>query len=331
MNAFKPVANLFPLFLVFAVGAALFSTAPVRAQQPYPVKPLRLIVPFAPGGNTSLIGRMVSRYLAEALGQQIVVDNRGGAGSTIGAALAAKAPPDGYTLFLASQANAISASLYRNLSYDLAKDFAPVTMLAISKHVLVVHPSVPVTSLKNFIAFARARPGSLLFSSSGRGSSSHLAPELFASMAGIKMLHVPYKGGGPAIIGVLTGEVSLMFSSLAPAIPHIKEGKLRALGIGSAQRSPLLPAVPTVSEAGLPGYDVTTWYGLVVPAGVPKEIIARLHSETIRALERPDVKDWLHASAYEPRASTPEEYAAFTRREIAKWAKVVKSAGVRAD
>ena len=331
MTASKHIVKLIPFCLLFAVAAALFSTAPVGAQQQYPVKPLRLIVPFPPGGNTSLIGRMLSQKLAEPLGQQIVVDNRGGAGSPIGAALAAKAPPDGYTLFLASQANAISASLYSNLSFDLVRDFAPVTMLAISKHVLVVHPSLPVRSLKELIAFARARPGSLMFSSSGSGSSSHLAPELFASMAGIKMLHVPYKGGGPAIIAALTGEVSLMFSSLAPAIPHIKEGKLRALGIGSTQRSPLLPDVPTVSEAGLPGYDVSTWYGLVAPAGVPKEIIARLLAETVRVLERPDVKQWLHASAYEPRTSTPEEYAAFTRREVEKWAKVIKAAGVRVD
>ncbi len=308
---------------------ATLAAADVHAE--YPDRPLRMIVPFPPGGNTGLIARMVSQKLAESLGYQVIVDNRGGAGSTLGAGIAAKSPPDGYTLFLASQANAISAGLYSKLSYDLAKDFAPITMMAISRHVLVVHPSLPVKTVKDLIALAKAQPNKLTFSSSGSGSSSHLAPELFCSMAGIKMLHVPYKGGGPAVIALMSGEVSSMFSSLAPAVPYIKNGKLRALGVGSEQRSPLLPNVPTISESGVPGYDVSTWYGLMAPAGTPKEIIGRLHNETVKLLNVPETKQWLFDASYEVRTSTPEEYGAFTREEIEKWTKVIRSAGIQPD
>lgn len=321
--------KLFHFGRLVAIAAVLVVITPAGAE--YPDRPLRLIVPFPPGGNTGLLARMLSQKLVEALGHQVVVDNRGGAGSTIGAGIAAKSPPDGYTLFLASQANAISAGLYSKLNYDLVRDFAPITLLAISLHVLVVHPSLPVKSVKELVVLAKARPGQLAYSSSGSGASSHLAPELFSSMAGIKMLHVPYKGGGPAIIALLSDEVSLMFSSLAAAIPHIKAGKLRGLAVGSAQRSPLMPDLPTVSEAGVPGYDVSTWYGLLVPAGTPNEIVARLHAETVRLLGLPDVRQWLAASSYEARTSTPEEYAAFTRREVEKWAKVIKAAGIHAD
>jgi len=315
---------------VFMSLAVVFP-AVVPAHAGYPDRPLRLIVPFPSGGNTGLIARIVSQKLAEVLGVQVVVDNRGGAGSTLGAAIAAKAAPDGYTLFLASQANAISAGLYSNLSYDIIRDFAPITMLAISHHVLVAHPSLPVKSVKELIALAKAQPEQIRFSSSGSGSSSHLAPEMFSSMAGIKLLHIPYKGGGPAIIALLSGEVSLMFSSPAPAFPYIKVGKLRGLGVSSTQRSTLLPELPTIIEAGVPGYDVATWYGLAAPAGTPMEITTRLRSEIVRILDFPDAKRLLAAEAYEPRTSTPEEYSAFTREEVEKWRRVIKSARIKVD
>jgi len=261
----------------------------------------------------------------------VVLDNRPGAGANIGVEAAAKSPPDGYTLLLATIANAISASLYTKLNYDLVKDFSSVTLLATTPHMLVVHPSVPARSVKEFVALATARPQQLAYSSSGSGTPSHLAGELFASMTGVRLVHVPYKGGGPSVIALLSGEVSVGFATMPSVIPHVKAGKLRALAVTTAQRSPSFPQLPTISEAGVPGYDAGSWYGLLVPAGTPKEVVARLNAETVKLLKLPEVKERLDSAGFEVLVSTPEEYAAFTRNEIEKWAKVVKASGARAD
>ena len=315
------------LALIFACANAI----PVFAQPQYPVKPLRLIVPYPPGGGTDTLARLLVQKLSEALGQQVVLDNRPGAGANIGVEAAAKSPPDGYTLLLATIANAISASLYTKLNYDLVKDFSSVTLLATTPHMLVVHPSVPARSVKEFVALATARPQQLAYSSSGSGTPSHLAGELFASMTGVRLVHVPYKGGGPSVIALLSGEVSVGFATMPSVIPHVKAGKLRALAVTTAQRSPSFPQLPTISEAGVPGYDAGSWYGLLVPAGTPKEVVARLNAETVKLLKLPEVKERLDSAGFEVLVSTPEEYAAFTRNEIEKWAKVVKASGARAD
>jgi tripartite-type tricarboxylate transporter receptor subunit TctC len=317
----------FLTLLMFACANAI----PVFAQPQYPVKPLRLIVPYPPGGGTDTLARLLVQKLSEALGQQVVLDNRPGAGANIGVEAAAKSPPDGYTLLLATIANAISASLYTKLNYDLVKDFSSVTLLATTPHMLVVHPSVPARSVKEFVALATARPQQLAYSSSGSGTPSHLAGELFASMTGVRLVHVPYKGGGPSVIALLSGEVSVGFATMPSVIPHVKAGKLRALAVTTAQRSPSFPQLPTISEAGVPGYDAGSWYGLLVPAGTPKEVVARLNAETVKLLKLPEVKERLDSAGFEVLVSTPEEYAAFTRNEIEKWAKVVKASGARAD
>jgi tripartite-type tricarboxylate transporter receptor subunit TctC len=288
-------------------------------------------VPYPPGGGTDTLARLLVQKLSEALGQQVVLDNRPGAGANIGVEVAAKSPPDGYTLLLATIANAISASLYSKLNYDLVKDFSSVTLLATTPHMLVVHPSVPARSVKELVALARARPQQLAYSSSGSGTPSHLAGELFASMTGVRLVHVPYKGGGPSVIALLSGEVSVGFATMPSVIPHVKAGKLRALAVTTAQRSPSFPQLPTISEAGVPGYDAGSWYGLLVPAGTPKEVVARLNAETVKLLKLPEVKGRLDSAGFEVLVSTPEEYAAFTRNEIEKWAKVVKASGARAD
>jgi tripartite-type tricarboxylate transporter receptor subunit TctC len=314
---------------LMACAIALTAAFPVHAQ--YPSKPIRLIVPYPPGGGTDTLARVLSQKLAETLGQQIVIDNRPGAGANIGAELAAKAPADGYTLLMAAISNAIGASLYSKLNYDLVRDFAPVTLLATTPHVLVVHPSLPVKSAKQLVVLAKARPGQLAYSSSGSGTPSHLGGELFDYMTGIKMTHVPYKGGGPSVIALLGGEVSVSFATMPSVIFQMNAGKLRGLAVTTAQRSPSAPQLPTVSEAGVPGYEMGSWYGLLVPAGTAKDIVVRLNAELAKVLKLSDVKQRLDATGFEALTSTPEEYGAFTKSEIEKWAKVVKASGARAD
>lgn len=321
--------KFFRYICLIAVAAEAVAASPAGAE--YPDKPLRLIVPFPPGGATDPLARMLSQKLAAVFGQQVVVDNRPGAGTTIGAEILAKSPPDGYTLFLGSIANAISTVLYSKLSYDIVKDIAPVTLLATTPGILVVHPTLPVKSVRELVALATARPGELAYSSAGNGTPPHLAGALFSYMTGVKLIHVPYKGGGPAVIALLSGEVPLAFASLPSALPHVRAGKLRALGVTTAQRSPALPDVPAIGEASVPGYAAETWYGLSVPAGTPQEIIARLHAETVKAFMLADVKERLDYMGFIGRLSTPDEYAAFQRSEIEKWRKVVKAANMRAD
>jgi tripartite-type tricarboxylate transporter receptor subunit TctC len=277
------------------------------------------------------MARVVAPKLSEFLGQQVVAENRGGAGANIGAELAAKSAPDGYTLLLNTITNAIGASLYSKLNYDLVRDFAPITQLATTPHILVVHPSVPVKSVKEFIAFARARPGELTYSSSGSGSAAHLAGELFNSLTGVKSVHVPYKGGGPSMIALVGGEVSLCFATMPSAIGYVRSGRLRGIAVTTERRSPSTPELPTIAETGVAGYEAGSWYGLSVPAGTSKEIIARLHAETIKVVGLPDVKERLFNAGFEIVTSTPEQFATFTRTEIQKWGKIVKAAGLKVD
>jgi len=301
------------------------------AQAQYPDKVVRWIVTMPPGGANDILARPLAQRLSESMGQQVIVDNRGGAGGTIGADAAAKAPPDGYTLVLLTVAHAIAASLYTRLNYDLARDFAPVTLLAVSASVLVVPPSLPVKSVKELIALARARPGELNYSSSGNGTPPHLAAELFSYMTGAKMTHVPYKGGGPSMVALLGGEVALSFASLPPAMPQIRAGKLTPLAVASPQRAPAMPNLPTISEAGVPGYEAEIWYGLSVPAGTSKDIIARLNAEMLKVLRLPAVAQQLDHSGFQARPGSPDQYGALKRREIDKWAKVIAAARIRAD
>ena len=313
--------------LISAVAAV---AQPVAAQQ-YPVRPIRLIVPFPPGGGTDTMARVVAPKLSEYLGQQVVPENRGGAGANIGAELAAKSPPNGYTVMLATITNAIGATLYTRLNYDLARDFAPITQLATTPHILVVHPSVPVKSVKEFTAFTRARPGELTYSSSGSGSSAHLAGELFSSLTGTKMVHVPYKGGGPSMIALVGGEVSLCFATMPSAVGYVRAGRLRGIAVTTEKRSPSMPDLPTIAETGIKGYEAGSWYGLSAPAGTSKDIIARLHAETVKVMALPDVKERLFNAGFEVVISNPEQFAAFTRSEIQKWGKLVRATGLKIE
>ena len=313
------------------VFAAMTAAAAIAQAQNYPVKPIRFLVPFPPGGGTDTMARIMAPKLAEALGQQVIIDNRGGAGATIGTEIAAKSPPDGYTLLLMTVTNAVGMGLYPNLKYDLVRDFAPVTRVATTPHVLVVHPSVPAKTVKELVTLAKARPGALVYSSSGSGSVSHLGGEYFAYLTGTKLLHVPYKGGGPSVAALLGGEVSAAFATMPSVISFIRSGRVRALALTTAERSPSLPNVGTVIEAGIPNFDVGSWYGLSVPAGTPKDIISRLHAETVKLLALSDVRQRLDTSGFEVITSTPEQYGAFVRAEVERWAKVVKISGARAD
>ena len=314
----------------FAVAAASLATiAPANAQ--YPAKPIRLIVPFPPGGGTDTLARIYGQKLGETAGQQVIIDNRPGGGTNIGAEIAAKAPPDGYTVLMGNVSHAINVTLYSRLNYDLVKDFAPISLLASTPNILVVHPSVPVKSVKELIALARARPGQLDYASSGSGSSAHLAAELFDNMAGVKMNHIPYKGGGPAVVALVGGQCSVGFATTPSVISHVKSGRMRGLAVTSAERSSSTPELPTISEAGVAGYEAGTWYGVLVPTGTSREIVARLHAESVKLLKLPDVKTRLDTAGFEPIGNTPEQFGTYIRTEIEKWGKVVKTSGARAD
>jgi tripartite-type tricarboxylate transporter receptor subunit TctC len=313
-----------------AIAALLLSIAGSAPGQ-YPAHPVRFIVPSAAGGGTDIIARAVSLKLSEALGQQFVVDNRPGAGQMIGIELAAKAPPDGHTILMAASTLAINPVMYKKVPYDPLRDFAPVTQAASLPNVLVVHPSLPVNSLAELIAYAKARPGELNFASAGIGTSPQMSIELLKSMAGIDMVHIPYKGTAPGVVDLLAGQVKVMAPNVLTALPHIKSGKLRALAVTSGKRSRALPEIPTVAEAGLPGYDSTQWYGVLAPAGTPREIVARLHGEIVRALRDPEVGKRLEADGAEAVGSSPEEFSAFIRSETEKWAKVARAAGIKPE
>jgi tripartite-type tricarboxylate transporter receptor subunit TctC len=314
-----------------AVLLAVSVCSPAAAQQ-YPAKPIRMIIGFPPGGGTDIIGRIVGMRLSENLRQQILPDNRGGASGQIGAELAAKAPPDGYTVMMAHiAAMSILPSLYPKLPYDPVRDFTPVTLVATSPNVVIVHPSLPARSIKGLIALAKARPGQIHYESSGIGTVQHLAGELFKLQAKVNLVHVPYKGGGPAIIDMVAGHVQLGFDVVPVAGPQIKAGKLRALGVTTAKRSALFPELPTVVESGVPGFDLSTWWGLVAPAGVGKEVVARLHGETVKVLALADVKERIAAAGADIVGNSPEEFGTFIRNERAKYARIVKDANIKIE
>lgn len=312
------------LLSIFAAHVSVAQTADT-----YPSKPIRLIVPFTAGGPADTLARVVGDKAGGAMRTQVVVDNRPGAGGNIGMALGAKAAPDGYTLVLAPAGNlTVNPSLYRSVPYDVGKDFAPVTVLAGVPNILVVHPSIPARNLAEFIAYAKTQRGQLNFSSPGAGSGAHLAGELFKSMTGADMTHVPFAGIAPAVTAVLGGQVQLMFAGAPSVLQHVRAGKLNALGVASLKRTASAPELPTLSEAGLAGFDVTSWYSIVAPAGTPPEIIARLHAEFGKALREPDVREKLTGLGAEPIANTPAEFAAMIKTETAKWGDIVRQARI---
>jgi tripartite-type tricarboxylate transporter receptor subunit TctC len=310
---------------------ALLFVFHAAAAEVYPSKPVRLILPFPPGGGTDILGRLIGERLSAGLGQPVVIDNRGGAGGNVGAEAAARAAPDGYTLLLAATTLAISPSLYAKLAYDPLKDLAPIGLVATVPNVMVTHPSVPARSLQEFIALAKSRPGELNFGSGGSGTSNHLGGELFNMVAGVKLVHVPYKGVNLAMNDVLAGNVQLVLIGIPAVAPHIRAGRLHALAVLAPQRSSALPDVPTAAEAGLPGFEVTTWYGVLAPAGTPRAIIERINTELIRVMNAPDLQPRLADLATEPRSGTPEEFGAYLREEMSKWAEVIRKAGIRAE
>ncbi len=316
-----------PFAMVFAAAIA-----PAIAQDAYPLRSIRMVVPYPPGGGTDIVGRMVAQKLSETFGQTVVVDNRGGATGNIGTEIVARAAPDGYTVMMGNVApNAINVSLFAKIPYDPVNDFEPVSLVALTPNILIVHPSLPVKTVKEFIALAKSKPGALNYSSAGIGSSSHLAPELLAMMTGIEVVHVPYKGGGPGLVDLMSGQMQFMMTTTPAAMPHVKSGKLRALGVTSAKRSQSLPDLPTIAEAGVKGYEVSTWYGVLAPARTSRAIVTKLHGEIVKLLAVADTKEKLLAQGFEPIGSTPEEFGAYIKSEIAKWAKVIKTAKIKAE
>jgi tripartite-type tricarboxylate transporter receptor subunit TctC len=313
------------------LAAALGCTTAAHGQSAYPLKPIRLVAPFPPGGGTDFLARLFGQKMSETLSQQVVVDNRGGAGGTIGTDIVAKAPPDGYTIILVSASHAINPGLYPKLPYDSINDFAPITQIATSPGILVVNPSLPVKSVKELIALARAKPGQINYASAGSGTPPHLAGELFKLMAKIDMVHVPYKGNAPAFTDVIGGQVSLIFPTMPSAMPFIKSGKLRPIAVTSAKRSPAAPDIPTIAESGLPGYEATSWYGILAPGRTPREIVAKLHEVLVSIIGATDMKDKLAAQGLDPVGNTPQQFAAVIKAEIAKWLKVVKASGAKPE
>jgi len=312
------------------VVASLGATTAVA--QTYPSRPIRLVVPFPPGGGADILARTIGQKLGEILGQQIIIDNRGGAGGNIGTDIVAKAAPDGYTMVMAQPGPfTINGSLMGKLPFDPVGDFALITLAGATPNVLVVHPAVAANAVKELIMLAKARHGQINFASSGLGTPAQLAGELFNSMAGVKLVHVPYKGAAAALTDLLAGQVQLMFSTMPPALPHVRAGKLKALAVTSAQRSHTTPELPTIAESGLPGFEAITWYGMATPAGTPKPIVARLNSEVLKLLRLPDVRERMLSQGTEPAGTTPEQFAAYIRAETAKWAKVIKESGARAE
>jgi tripartite-type tricarboxylate transporter receptor subunit TctC len=311
--------------------SAFIATASAQPQQAYPTRPIRLVLPYAAGGGTDIGARLFTPKLAEAFGQQVVVDNRPGAGGVLGTELVAKALPDGYTLIMVGVSHSMLPSLHKKLPYDTVKDFAPVSMLITYPFLLVIHPSVPVKSVKELVALAKAKPGQINYASGGNGSPGHLAAELFKSVAGVNVVHVPYKASAPAVIGILAGEVSLGFYSLSSTSPYVKAGRLRALATTGEKRSLSVPDLPTVAEAGVPGYEASTWAGVLAPAGTSKPIIRKLHGEFMRILQLPEIKERLVALEFEPVGNTPEEFGTYIQKELVKWTKVVKESGAKVD
>ena len=317
-----------PLYLV--TTALLLAIAGPAAAQSYPVKSIRWISPWPAGGANDIFSRAIGQKIAESLGQQVLVDNRPGAAGTIGSDIAAKAPADGYTLVMGSSpTHAIAPALYPALPYDPLRDFSAVTLVGSVPNVLVLHPSVPAKTVKEFIAVAKARPGKLNFASTGNGTSQHLSAELFKFMAGLDMVHIPYKGTAPALTELVAGQVDLAFENMPALIPHIQAGRLRALAVTTTKRSAVMPELPTIAEAALPGYDASVWFGVFAPAGTPRPVIDRLHGEILKALQTQDLKSRMIAMGTDVSGMGPDDFSAYVRKEIPKWANLVKAAGVK--
>jgi tripartite-type tricarboxylate transporter receptor subunit TctC len=305
-------------------------SAPAGAEAAYPVKPVRIVVPSSAGGSTDFLIRPLAAKLSDALGKPVLVDNRPGAGSVIGTEAVVRAAPDGYTLLAAPASITMSPALYK-LSFDPVRDLAPISNLSAFPNILVVHPSLPVHSVKELVALARARPGQIHFGSSGVATGTHMSMELFMSMAGVKLVHVPYKGGAPGVMALLSGEVQVNFATITTALPQVKARRLRALAVSTANRSRAAPMIPTIAESGIKGFEYASWIGLLAPAGTPRPIVARLNAESVKAVQTAEIKDILAAEGSEPVASTPEQFAATIASEVARWMKVVKAAGIKAQ
>ena len=324
------------LYLLSLLACALPVAAAAQTAVPgpglaYPGKPVRYIVPFPPGAGNDIIARIVGQKLAENWGQQVVVDNRPGAGGNIAAETTARAAPDGYTVFQFNVANAIAASLYSRLNYDPIRDFAAVTQLASSPFLLVIHPAVKARTTQELIALAKAEPGRLNYASSGNGGSGHLVAELFKAMAHVNLVHIPYSGGGPAMNDLLGGQVQILFAVPAAALPHVKSGRLRALGVSSAQRIKLAPELPTIAESGVAGFEGSAWYGVVVPALTPRAVVVKLNADIVRVLQQPEVLERLSGQGVLVVASSPDDFARFIKSEVAKWSRVVKISGAKVE
>ncbi len=318
--------NLLAVFM----SASLVYAGSVCAQN-YPVKPIRIIVPYAPGGSTDVVMRILAPRLTEILGQQAVVENRPGGSSTIGLDIAAKSAPDGYTLGVANLTFGANPSLIKKMPFDTEKDLLPVSLVSIVTLVLTVHPSVPARTVKQLIALAKMKPGSLNYGSAGNASANHLATERFNYMTGTKMVHIPYKGGGPAVISVVSGETAILMATIPSSIQHFQSGRLIPLGVSSLQRNAALPAIPSIAEAGVPGYEAIEWNGVVVPAGTPAAVISRLHQALAKSLSIPEVKERILSLGADPVGSSPEEFAAFIKKELATWSKVIKEVGITVE
>ncbi|MBK6336450.1 MAG: tripartite tricarboxylate transporter substrate binding protein [Betaproteobacteria bacterium] len=328
----NPLRRTLAILPAIALSLATLAAVGFAHAQAFPQKPVRLVVPFPPGGPIDTVARAIAQKLTEAWGQTVVVDNRPGAGGNIGADLVAKAAPDGYTVVMgALSTHAVNPSLYPKMPYDAVKDFAPISLVAVTPNVLVVNPSLPVATAREFIAYARANPGKLAFGSGSNGSAGHLAGELFKVDAGVDMLHVPFKGAAPAMQALLAGDTQLMFDNLASATAQVKAGKLKALAVTTARRSKLAPDLPTLAEAGLPGFDISTWFGLLAPAGTPADVVARWNAEVTRILNSTEMRERMTALGAEPAPDTPAEFARFIAGETAKYARIVKLSGAKLD
>jgi len=320
------------VYLRLSAVALLLALSPQANAQAYPSKPIRFVVPYPAGGPLDTIARLLAAKVGESVKQPVVVDNKPGAGGNIGADIVAKSPPDGYTIVMGALAtHAINPTLYKAIPYDPVKDFTPITQVASTPNILVVNPSVPATNVREFIAYAKANPGKLAFGSGSIGSGGHLAGELFKTMAGVDMVHVPYKGAAPAMQDLVGGQIQVMFDNLASALTQVRAGKVRALAVTTAKRTSLAPEFPTIAESGLPGFDIETWFGILAPAGIPREVLDRLHAEFTRALAAPDIREKMLNLGAEPVGNRPEEFAAYIHSEAEKYARVIKASGAKVD
>ena len=333
-RAGKPVAILALAMAAASQAPVSFAAGAAGADEAgrYPERPIRLLVGFAPGGGTDTTARAIAQKLSQALGHQVIIDNRPGAAGNIAAQIVANANPDGYTLLMGTiAALAINPTLYGNLPFDPVRDFAPITQAVNSTNVLVVHPTVKANSVKDLIELAKASPGKVIYGSSGVGGAGHLAGELFCTLAGVRMTHVPYKGGGPVMVDLIAGQIQSVFATAATAIPHIKSGRIRPLGVTTIKRAGMLPDIPTIAEQGLQGFDANNWYGLLAPAKTPRPIVLKLNGEVVKVLRMPDIRQYLFSQGLDPAPTTPEEFGAYIKSEMSKWAKVVRAAGASAN